>query len=117
MSNMPQSSSDLFDSLLPLGLDAYPERAKEIDAIFSFKVGEETWTLDCKSAPPKIHKGEGPTPAQCTIELSEDDFKLLITDHNKGIDLYFKNRIRVTGEANLCLKLGVFFEITSPSPG
>lgn len=121
MANMPQTASDLFDTLLPLGLDAYPDRAKEIDAVFAFvieeKDGADKWTLDCKSTPPRIHKGDGPSPAQVTIEISHDDLKSLMADHNKGIDLYFQNKLRIVGETALCLKLSTFFDITRPSPG
>lgn len=126
MANMPQSASDLFDSLLPLGLDAYPDRAKELDAVFSFVIEENTqhqtegaskWTLDCKSTPPRIHKGDGPNPAQVTIEMSHDDLKALMKDPFLGVDFYFQNRLRITGDGALCLRLSTFFDITRPNPG
>lgn len=117
MANIPQSASDLFDTLLPLGLDAYPDKAKLIDAVFAFVIGEDRWTLDCKSTPPKIHKGNGPLAAQVTIEMEPDDLKTLMTDHNKGMDLYFANKLRITGDTALCIKLSTFFDITRPGPG
>ncbi len=118
MNGLPQTATDLFDTLLPLGIAAYPEKVKSINAIFGFKLegeGGGYWVLDCTSSPPKISK-DGPQ-AQCVIELEHEDFKKLMADHNVGMDLYFANKIRVTGESLLALKLGLFFEITLPKPG
>ncbi len=116
MANEPQNAQDLFGRLLPIGLTNYPDRAREINAIFGFKIegeGGGYWVLDCTSSPPTCTPGDT-GKAQCTIELEHEDFKKMLTDHNTGMDLYFKSRIRVSGEAALALKLGLFFEITRP---
>lgn len=122
MSNLPQTASDLFDNLLPLGVLAYPERVREIGGVFLFKItgdGGGVWALDCTSTPPRVLKGPETTAgaAGVTIELEHEDFKKLLTNHNYGIDLYFASKLRIQGDSALAMKLGVFFEITRPNPG
>lgn len=121
MSNLPQNASDLFDTLLPVALAGYKDRAREINAVIGFNIlGTDggNWVLDCASAPPRILKeGRDSIPATtCTIEIEHADFKELMTDHNKGVDYYFSNKIRVTGDTQAALHLGLFFEITRPQP-
>jgi SCP-2 sterol transfer family len=111
MATVPETAAELFNDLLPVGLQAWPDRAREINAIFSFVVeGEGSWTLDCTCTPPTVKSGIH-SPA-ITIETDKDSFKQVLSDYNAGIDLYFKNKIRVTGDTNLGLKLALFFDIT-----
>jgi len=120
VANLPQTASDLFDTLLPLGLAAYPEKAKEIGGVILFKITGERggeWQLDFSNAPPKVFKGEAIQGASLTIELDHEDFKRLMVDYNAGLDLYFKNKLRISGDLNLALKLALFFDITRANPG
>lgn len=111
MAVVPESAAELFNDLLPSGLRAWPDRAREINAIFGFKIeGEGEWTLDCTSTPPAVKSGlHSP---QCTIEMDKAAFMAILEDYNAGIDLYFKNRIHVHGDPNIGMKLALFFDIT-----
>lgn len=111
MATVPESAAELFNDLLPPGLAVWPDRVREINAIFGFKIeGEGEWTLDCTSTPPVVKKGlHSP---QCTIEMDKDSFMAVLADYNVGIDLYFQNKIRVLGDTNLGLKLSLFFDVT-----
>jgi hypothetical protein len=114
------TASDLFDTYLPLGINCYPERVKEINAVFAFKIegeGGGEWVLDCTTTPPKMHKGTGPNPAVVTIEMDHEDFKRILVSHNAGLELYCAGKIRITGDTNQANKLGLFFEITRPEAG
>lgn len=120
MSSLPATASDLFDTLMPLGIAAYPEKIRDVGAIILFKIegeGGGKWTLDCTSTPPRIVKGDSAPESQVSIEMEHEDFKKLMVDHNQGINLYFEGKIRVTGEANLAIKLGGLFNVTRPYPG
>lgn len=113
---LPSSATELFDDLLPTGIKGYPDKIREINAVFGFDIeGDDGgfWTLDCTSAPPQVHKGNT-GKCQCTITLEHEDFKKLLSDYNAGISLYFQGKIRVSGDEKLCLRLGEFFAITRP---
>lgn len=113
---LPQDARDLFETLLPIGIRGYPDRIREINAIFGFEIegdGGGFWTLDCTSAPPTCKPGNSGN-VQCMITMQHDDLKRLFTDYNAGIDLYFEGKIRITGNEKACLMLGSFFSITRP---
>lgn len=122
MSAQPENASELFDMLLPLGLQAYPDKAREVNGIFLFKLegeGGGKWTLNCLVSPPKIFKGEPnetDLPNTCTIELSHEDFKKLLQDPNEGMGLYFAGKLAITGKTEIATRLAIFFDITRPNP-
>ena len=110
---MPKDASDLFDNLVPAGLKAFPDKAREVNAIYTFKISGEgggDWTADLTANPPTIVKGDSGT-AQCTIEVSHDDFKQMLADPNAGMQLYFQGKLRVSGDPMLAMKLQQFFAI------
>jgi len=43
--------------------------------------------------------------AQCTIEVSNEDFKTMLADPNAGMQLYFQGKLRVSGDPMLAMKL------------
>jgi alkyl sulfatase BDS1-like metallo-beta-lactamase superfamily hydrolase len=117
--SIEKTPSGLFDTLLPLGLAAYPDRAREINASIGFNIeGADGgfWVLDCTKSPPKVTKNPAEQPS-CTIEMSSEDFVTIMQDHTKSLDLYFENKLRITGDQSVALRLGLFFEITRPNPG
>lgn len=110
MANPPTSASELFDQQLPARLAEHPEKAKEIGAIYLFKIGGDgggTWTADFVSSPPTCTKGEKGSP-QCTIEISHDDFKQLLANASNpgfGMQLYVQGKLKVMGDPMLAMKL------------
>ena len=55
MATMPKDAQDLFDNLVPQGLQQYPDKARELNAIYCVKItgdGGGEWTVDCTSNPP-----------------------------------------------------------------
>lgn len=120
MANLPETASDLFDTLLPLGVKFYADRVRDIGGAFIFDIeGAGVWVLDTQSTPPSISKGSPSVEFQnsCTIEMSHDSLKAIMKDYKSGIDLYFANKIKVSGNVELALGLQTFFEITRPNPG
>jgi putative sterol carrier protein len=113
---MPKDAQDLFDNLVPEGLKRFPDKAREVNAIYCFKIAGEgggDWTVDCTADPPTVTKGDT-GKAQCTIEVSHEDFKTMLTDPNAGMQLYFQGRLRVSGDPMLAMKLQQFFDIARP---
>ena len=113
MAQMPKDAADLFDNLVPQGLKQYPDKAREVNAIYCFKVtgeGGGEWTVDLTANPPTCGKGDG-GKAQCTVEVSSEDFKTMLSDPNAGMQLYFQGKLRVSGDPMLAMKLQQLFEI------
>jgi hypothetical protein len=109
----PKNAQELFDDLVPQGLKQFPDKAREVNAIYAFKISGEgggEWTADLTADPPSIVKGDT-GKAQCTIEVAHDDFKTMLSDPNAGMQLYFQGKLRVSGDPMLAMKLQQFFDL------
>ncbi len=76
MATMPKDAQEMFNEKVPKALEQYPDEAREVDAIYCFKIsgdGGGEWTVDLTSDPPTIKKEDDGT-AQCTFEVAHDDF-------------------------------------------
>ena len=116
MANLPANASEVFDDLVPKGLAAYPDKARELGAIYCFKItgdGGGEWTVDTTSNPPTCTKGDT-GKGQCTITVSHDDFKAMLADPNAGMQLYFQGKLQVTGDPMLAMKLQQLFDLARP---
>ena len=113
MATLPKDAQDLFDNLVPEGLRQFPDKARELNAIYGFNItgdGGGQWTVDCTAATPTCTRGDNGT-AQCTITVSSDDFKTMFTDPNAGMQLYFQGKLQVAGDPMLAMKLQQLFDI------
>jgi putative sterol carrier protein len=100
---------------VPEGLKRFPDKAREVNAIYCFKVAGEgggEWMVDCTADPPTVVKGDTGA-GQCTIEVTHDDFKSMLADPNAGMQLYFQGRLRVSGDPMLAMKLQQFCSMAS----
>lgn len=112
----PKDAQDLFNNLVPQGLGQHPDKARELNAIYGFKItgdGGGEWTVDCTSNPPSCAKGTS-GKAQCMVEVTSDDFKTMLHDPNAAMQLYFQGKLRVSGDPMLAMKLQQLFEIARP---
>jgi putative sterol carrier protein len=113
MANQPKDAKELFDEQVPAALKAHPDRAKAVNAVYCFKISGEgggDWTVDLASDPPTCQKGDT-GKAQCTIEVSAEDFKSMLGNAQVGMQLYFQGKLKVTGDPMLATKLQQFFQI------
>ena len=113
---LPKDAQELFDVMVPQGLKQHPDKAREVNAIYTFKIsgdGGGEWTADLTADPPTIVKGDT-GKAQCTIEVAHEDFKTMLSDPNAGMQLYFQGKLRVSGDPMLAMKLQQLFEIARP---
>jgi putative sterol carrier protein len=113
MPEMPKDAADLFENMVPAALKQYPDKAREINAIYGFKIegeGGGEWTVDLTSDPPEVTKGVS-SKAQCTVEVSHEDFKTMLADPNAGMQLYFQGKLRVSGDPMLAMKLQQLFQL------
>ena len=99
MPTMPKDAADAFDTQVPAGLLLHPDKAREINAIYAFKIAGEgggEWTADLTADPPTCTRGASAT-AQCTIEMDHVDFMTML----------------VTGDPMLAMKLQGLFALAN----
>jgi putative sterol carrier protein len=117
MAALPKDAQELFDVLVPQGLKQFPDKAREVGAIYAFKItgeGGGEWTVDLTSDPPSCVRGDT-GKAQCTVEIAHDDFKSMLSDPNAGMQLYFQGKLRVSGDPMLAMKLQQMFDMARPA--
>lgn len=92
-------------------LMAKPAVAQEINASFKFVVtGKDggTWVVDCRDP---VQLDEGERAADCTLELSSEDF-LAIADGKLNPQLAFMSgKLRLAGDLSQALKLSRIFSV------
>jgi hypothetical protein len=105
---MPTTVKEFFDKRVPEALAANPGRAKEVAAVYLFKiVGPEggTWTADLLATPPSCTAGTSGVPG-CTIEVSDKDFCALVDGGAQAaMQILMAGRLKVTGNPALIAKL------------
>jgi putative sterol carrier protein len=105
-----KNADDLFEQLAA-GITRVPDKARELDAIWGFKItglGGGAWTVDCHANPPTCLQGDS-GKAQCSVEVSSEDFKTMLSDPNAGMQLYFQGKLRISGDPMLAMKLQQLF--------
>ena len=115
MPTMPKDAADAFDTQVPAGLLLHPDKAREINAIYAFKIAGEgggEWTADLTADPPTCIRGAS-AAAQCTIEMDHVDFMTMLGDPNAGMQLYFAGKLRVSGDPMLAMKLQGLFALAN----
>jgi putative sterol carrier protein len=103
---MADATSD-FTTRLPEKLKGMGDSAKSaVNAIFVFKItgdGGGTWTLDAKN---NVGIREGAEDgADCTIEISSDDWKTISENPGAATQLFFTGKLKVSGNPMLATKL------------
>lgn len=115
MTNQPTSAKQLFDDMIPRGLEKNADKAKEVGAVYAFRItGEDggEWTVDLAGDPPTCKPGAS-DHAQCTIEVEHADFKRMLAEPNSGMELYFSGKLRVSGDPMLATRLQQFFRLAA----
>ena len=113
MPQMPKDAKELFDVMVPEALKKWPDKAKEVNAIYCFKItgdGGGEWTVNLTSDEPNCVVGDAGN-AQCSIEVAAEDFKTMLTNPQVGMQLYFQGKLKVTGDPMLATKLQQFFSL------
>lgn len=109
------NAQQLFNEQVPGQLAANPTKAREIGAIYHFKIdgdGGGEWTVDLASATPSCTPGLNGT-ANCTISIAHADFMTMLTNPAAGMQLYFTGKLKVSGDPMLATKLQKLFSMGS----
>ncbi len=110
---MGKTAKDIFDADLPRGLEAQPDKARQIGAVYAFQVSGPNggnWTVDLKSDPPTC-KPEAMAGAQCTLKLADKDFEALVGNPSMGMQLYMQGKLKVSGDPSLAMKVQALLQI------
>ncbi|MEM7607561.1 MAG: SCP2 sterol-binding domain-containing protein [Myxococcota bacterium] len=102
---MPDAQTS-FSKDIPSKIEANPDKAKELDAIFLFTVtgdGGGTWTVNLKDNP-GVTEGDAGN-SECQIELTAENWVKVSEDPNEAMNLYFSGDVKVAGNAMLATKL------------
>ena len=100
-----------FTDKLPNIITSAPDKARELDAIYLFKVtgaAGGTWTVDAKTESPGVTEGDAGN-AECTLEMEDSDFEAGLKDAQIFMQLYFQGKLKVSGNPMLATKLQQLF--------
>ena len=105
---MASSVKAFFDQKVPAALAANPDKAKDVAAVYLFKIAGAdggTWTVDLVSNPPTCTPGASGNP-QCTIECSDEDLRTMIGGGMQAaMNLFFSGKLKVSGDPSLATRL------------
>lgn len=107
------TAQSMFNESIPAVLKKYPEKAREVGAIYGFDItgeGGGQWTVDLLADPPTCTKGDT-GKAQCTIKIAVEDFNAMAANPQLGMQLYFSGKLVVTGDPMLATKLQKLIEM------
>jgi len=113
---MAFSVKSYFDQKVPAALAEHPDKAKEVAAVYLFKVSGAdggTWTVDLVSTPPTCQPGEHGTP-QCTIECADSDLRAMVEGGMQAaMSLFFSGKLKVSGDPTLATRLTKLLQMAS----
>lgn len=95
-----------FEQNIPEKINKDPEKAKNVGAIFLFKISGDnggTWTVNLKDDPGVKEGDQG--NAECTLEMSSEDWNSISDNPQSAMQLYFQGKLKVSGNAMLATKL------------
>jgi hypothetical protein len=105
---MATSVKEFFDQRVPEALVANPERAKEVAAVYLFKISGDsggTWTANLVASPPWCRPGVEGEP-QCTIEVADRDFCAMVDGGMQAaMQILMAGRLKIAGDPALIAKL------------
>jgi hypothetical protein len=113
---MATSVKEFFDKRVPEALLANPDRAKQVAAIYLFRISGPdggTWTADLIATPPTCTQGETGQP-QCTIEIADQDFCTMIDGGMQAaMQILLAGKLKISGNSALIAKLTTVLQMGS----
>ena len=98
-----------FEEQIAAGLQADPSRAREVNAIFQFKISGDNggdWAVDLTT--PEVVAGDK-DGAQVTIHMEATDFMDMVEGRLPGPQAFMTGKLRVEGDIALAMKLQDIF--------
>ncbi|MFT3916736.1 MAG: SCP2 sterol-binding domain-containing protein [Anaeromyxobacteraceae bacterium] len=105
---MPVASvSEVFDVHIPAKLQAKPDVAAKINAIYQFVItgpGGGSWAVDCTAPGGKVVTGSAPG-ARCTVTATDADFLSIVNGKMNPQMAFMSGKLKIQGDMGLALKL------------
>jgi 3-hydroxyacyl-CoA dehydrogenase/3a,7a,12a-trihydroxy-5b-cholest-24-enoyl-CoA hydratase len=105
------TTEDAFDVIQEF-LNQNPSVTEKVGVVYGWKVGSKSYLLDLKSVPGKVTQGTG--AAECTLELSEDDFLAMTQGKADPMKLFTSGKLKISGNIMASQKLN-FLSKMDPS--
>lgn len=93
---------DAFDVIQEF-LNQNPGVTEKVGVVYGWKVGGKSYVLDLKASPGKVTAGEG--AAECTLELSEEDFLAMTQGKADPMKLFTTGKLKISGNIMASQKL------------
>jgi hypothetical protein len=111
---MATSVQEFFGRRVPEALEANPARAKDVAAIYLFKIAGAdggSWTANLAASPPWCKPGVIGQP-QCTIEVTDSDFCAMVDGGMQAaMQLLMAGRLKIAGDPALIAQLTKVLQI------
>jgi alkyl sulfatase BDS1-like metallo-beta-lactamase superfamily hydrolase len=105
---MATSAREFFGKRVPDALARNPERAKDVAAVYLFKISGDdggTWTANLVASPPWCKPGII-GDAQCTIEVADKDFCAMVDGGMQAaMQILMAGKLKIAGDPTLIAKL------------
>jgi len=75
-----------------------------LNAVYQFRVGEESYNVAFTEGNAAVSKGEASAPS-CTVTMAEPDFLDLVSGKLNGQMAFMTGKLKVAGDFGLALKL------------
>ena len=89
-----------------------PDLAPKVATTYLWKIGEHRWMLDLKNGAGSVKQGEA--TADCTLELTEEDFLALTQGKADAMKLFTTGKLKISGNVMASQKLN-FLSKMDPS--
>jgi 3-hydroxyacyl-CoA dehydrogenase/3a,7a,12a-trihydroxy-5b-cholest-24-enoyl-CoA hydratase len=96
------TTSDVF-AVIEEYIKQNPDLAPKVGTTYLWKIGDKRWLLDLKSGTGSVKEGEG--AAECTLELSEEDFLALTQGKADAMKLFTTGKLKISGNVMASQKL------------
>lgn len=116
-SQEPALQSDLMFQAIQGRLDSSPDLAKKINGVFAWNITKDKktaaqWTVDLKSSPPSVYRGEpkAGTKAGVTLTMSDEDLVDMASGKLPGQKAFMTGKLKIKGNLMLVQKMGTLFQ-------
>lgn len=102
-----RSVKELFEQEIPRKLQAHPDVAEKIGAVFQFEVsGPEggTWFVDLAAPGGAVGTGSSPD-AKCTVAMKDADLLALVNGTLSPGMAFMTGKLKIRGDYGLAMKL------------